>query len=147
MPPLNRQNWGQYLTLLKDNGAGREVTDHLHNIKDNYRNPLMHPEDTSVRLWGQQHGAEYPASVRIVQQIEGRIGVIGPSLRLIGFGRPRSALPQRIPALQAEVSSNALSPRLLWKPPLGALCSSLNSWSAEDALDQFTQIAADLRRK
>ena len=46
MPPLNRQNWGEYLKLLKDNGAGRDVTDHLHNIKDNYRNPLMHPEDT-----------------------------------------------------------------------------------------------------
>jgi len=45
MPPLNRQNWGEYLKLLKDNSAVREVTDHLHNIKDNYRNPLMHPED------------------------------------------------------------------------------------------------------
>jgi hypothetical protein len=46
LPPLNRQNWGQYLQLLKDNGAIKEVTDHLYNIKDNYRNPLMHPEDT-----------------------------------------------------------------------------------------------------
>lgn len=46
MPPLNRQNWGEYLRLLKDNNASREVTDQLHNIKDNYRNPLMHPEDT-----------------------------------------------------------------------------------------------------
>lgn len=46
MPPLNRQSWGEYLKLLKDNGAAREVTDHLHNIKDNYRNPLMHPEDS-----------------------------------------------------------------------------------------------------
>jgi hypothetical protein len=46
MPPLNRQNWGQYLDLLKQHSAGRDVTDHLYNIKDNYRNPLMHPEDT-----------------------------------------------------------------------------------------------------
>lgn len=46
MPPLNRQNWGEFLKLLTDNGAGREVTDHLHNIRVNYRNPLMHPEDT-----------------------------------------------------------------------------------------------------
>jgi hypothetical protein len=45
MPPLNRQNWGEYLDLLKSNGAAREVTDHLYNIKDNYRNPLMHPQD------------------------------------------------------------------------------------------------------
>ena len=57
MPPLNRQNWGEYLKLLKDNGAGKEVTDHLYNIKDNYRNPLMHPEDTleideAVSLFG-----------------------------------------------------------------------------------------------
>ncbi|MGB8889012.1 MAG: hypothetical protein WCC87_19950 [Candidatus Korobacteraceae bacterium] len=46
LPPLNRQNWGEYLQLLKDNGAGRTVTDHLYNIKDNYRNPLMHPQDS-----------------------------------------------------------------------------------------------------
>jgi len=57
LPPLNRQNWGEYLKLLKDNGAGKEITDHLHNIKDNYRNPLMHPDDTlemdeAVSLFG-----------------------------------------------------------------------------------------------
>ena len=46
MPPLNRNNWGEYIKLLKDNGADKKVTDHLQNIKDNYRNPLMHPEDT-----------------------------------------------------------------------------------------------------
>lgn len=46
MPPLNRQNWGVYLDLLKENHAAKEVYDHLYNIKDNYRNPLMHPEDT-----------------------------------------------------------------------------------------------------
>jgi hypothetical protein len=57
MPPLNRQNWGEYLDLLKNNGAMKEVTDHLYNIKVNYRNPLMHPEDTlempeAVSLFG-----------------------------------------------------------------------------------------------
>lgn len=57
MPPLNRQSWGEYLTLLKDHGAAREVTDHLYNIKDNYRNPLMHPQDSlelddAVSLFG-----------------------------------------------------------------------------------------------
>jgi hypothetical protein len=31
---------------LRDNGAAKEATDTLQNIKDNYRNPLMHPEDT-----------------------------------------------------------------------------------------------------
>lgn len=46
MPPLNRQNWGAFISLLKDNGASKNVIDTLQNIKDNYRNPLMHPEDT-----------------------------------------------------------------------------------------------------
>lgn len=46
MPPLNRQNWGEYIELLKDNGAAKEVRDTLQAIKDNHRNPLMHPEDT-----------------------------------------------------------------------------------------------------
>jgi hypothetical protein len=46
MPPLNRQNWGEYIKLLKDNGASPEVTDTLQSIKVNHRNPLMHPEDT-----------------------------------------------------------------------------------------------------
>lgn len=45
MPPLNRQNWGQFIQLLKDNAAAKEVIDALQNIKDNYRNPLMHPTD------------------------------------------------------------------------------------------------------
>lgn len=46
MPPLNRLNWGEYISLLKTNGAGRTVVDTLQAIKDNYRNPLMHPNDT-----------------------------------------------------------------------------------------------------
>ena len=45
MPPLNRQNWGEFIKLLKDNGASKQVVDTLENIKSNYRNPLMHPED------------------------------------------------------------------------------------------------------
>jgi hypothetical protein len=46
LPPLNRQNWGEFIKLLKDNNAAKEVIDSLQNIKDNYRNPLMHPMDT-----------------------------------------------------------------------------------------------------
>ncbi len=45
MPPLNRQNWGEYIKLLKDYGASKETTDTLQAIKENHRNPLMHPED------------------------------------------------------------------------------------------------------
>lgn len=46
MPRLNRQNWGEFIDLLNKNGASKPVIDTLHNIKVNYRNPLMHPEDT-----------------------------------------------------------------------------------------------------
>jgi len=46
MPPLNRQNWGEYIKLLKDNGAAKVALDALQNLKDNYRNPLMHPNDS-----------------------------------------------------------------------------------------------------
>ena len=46
LPPVNRQNWGEYISQLKQHQAAREVTDLLQNVKDNHRNPLMHPEDT-----------------------------------------------------------------------------------------------------
>lgn len=46
LPPLNRQNWGEYIKLLHDNHASKRLVDALHNIKENYRNPLMHPEDS-----------------------------------------------------------------------------------------------------
>jgi hypothetical protein len=46
MPPLNRQNWGEYIKLLKDNNAAKEVIDTLQAIKENHRNPLMHPHDS-----------------------------------------------------------------------------------------------------
>jgi hypothetical protein len=46
MPSLNRQNWGEFILQLKNNAAAKEVIDALQNIKDNYRNPLMHPMDT-----------------------------------------------------------------------------------------------------
>ncbi len=46
MPPLNRQNWGEFIALLRNNGASKDIVDALQNIKDNYRNPLMHPNDS-----------------------------------------------------------------------------------------------------
>lgn len=50
MPSLNRQTWGEYIKLLKDNRASSAVADTLQAIKDNHRNPLMHPEDV-LDLW------------------------------------------------------------------------------------------------
>jgi hypothetical protein len=32
--------------VLKTSGASKQITDLLQIVKDNYRNPLMHPEDT-----------------------------------------------------------------------------------------------------
>jgi hypothetical protein len=44
--PLNRCNWGEYIQILRNGNAPKEVTDLLQIIKDNYRNPIMHPDDT-----------------------------------------------------------------------------------------------------
>lgn len=46
LPPPNRCNWGEYISVLKTSGASKQITDLLQIVKDNYRNPLMHPEDT-----------------------------------------------------------------------------------------------------
>jgi hypothetical protein len=46
MPSVTRQSWGTYINCLEDNGASKEVVGTLRFIKDNHRNPLMHPEDT-----------------------------------------------------------------------------------------------------
>jgi hypothetical protein len=46
MPPINRQNWGEYIKALKDNTADKGTIDQMQNLKENHRNPLMHPQDT-----------------------------------------------------------------------------------------------------
>ena len=46
MPPINRQNWGEYIQQLKNHNADKGTTDQMQNLKDNHRNPLMHPQDT-----------------------------------------------------------------------------------------------------
>jgi hypothetical protein len=45
-PPPNRCNWGEYIQILRTGDAPKEITDLLQIIKDNYRNPIMHPEET-----------------------------------------------------------------------------------------------------
>jgi hypothetical protein len=57
MPPPNRCNWGEYIQILRTGNAPKEVTDLLQIIKDDYRNPIMHPEeliepDEAVSLFG-----------------------------------------------------------------------------------------------
>jgi hypothetical protein len=43
--PKNR-NWGVYIRELKRLGADASVTGYLWHIKEYYRNPVIHPEDT-----------------------------------------------------------------------------------------------------
>ena len=45
MPPINKQNWGEYIQQLTNHNADKGTIDHMRNLKDNHRNPLMHPED------------------------------------------------------------------------------------------------------
>jgi len=42
----SQRNWGRYIDGLKSAGAKPAITGVLLDIKDNYRNPLMHPEDS-----------------------------------------------------------------------------------------------------
>jgi hypothetical protein len=45
LPPQNRCNWGAYIDVLRTGRAPKEITDLLQIIKDDYRNPIMHPEE------------------------------------------------------------------------------------------------------
>ena len=45
LPAHNRQNWGEYIDQLNNSGASPATVGTLRNVKDNHRNPLMHPED------------------------------------------------------------------------------------------------------
>jgi hypothetical protein len=40
------RDWGTYVRLLRDNGGDPKVVSALQHIKDFYRNPIMHPEET-----------------------------------------------------------------------------------------------------
>jgi hypothetical protein len=40
------RNWGHYINTLKQRGAKDSVIKLLCHLKDEYRNPLMHPDDT-----------------------------------------------------------------------------------------------------
>jgi hypothetical protein len=44
LPPTNRRNWGEYINLLNNAGAGSDLVDLLRILKAK-RNPLMHPQE------------------------------------------------------------------------------------------------------
>ncbi len=44
-PPTRMRNWGVYIKNMRDSGkADPKILDFLTHIKDNYRNPVAHPE-------------------------------------------------------------------------------------------------------
>lgn len=44
-PPSRMRNWGVYIKNMRDSGkADPKILDFLAHIKDNYRNPVAHPE-------------------------------------------------------------------------------------------------------
>lgn len=40
------KDWGAYITALENHGGDSKVSGYLRHIKDHYRNPVIHPEDT-----------------------------------------------------------------------------------------------------
>jgi hypothetical protein len=40
------RNWGNYIKLLSEEGADSKIVAYLQYLKDNHRNPVMHPEIT-----------------------------------------------------------------------------------------------------
>jgi hypothetical protein len=42
--PPSKRDWGYYHQVLKDNGAASEVTSIVDSMRQDERNPLMHPE-------------------------------------------------------------------------------------------------------
>jgi hypothetical protein len=40
------RDWGAYITVLQNHGGDAKVIGNLQHIKDHYRNPIIHPEDT-----------------------------------------------------------------------------------------------------
>jgi len=56
-PKVKMRNWGAYIKLLRENKADEKVTVFLDHIRNSYRNPVLHPEesvdaDQAVILFG-----------------------------------------------------------------------------------------------
>lgn len=45
-PKPKMRNWGAYIKNLEGAGADTKVTGFLDHIRENYRNPVLHPEET-----------------------------------------------------------------------------------------------------
>lgn len=45
-PPKKARNWGAYIKVLNQHNVSPKITGYLHHIKEEYRNPVLHPEVT-----------------------------------------------------------------------------------------------------
>jgi hypothetical protein len=43
---VTNRNWGQYIKALNGKGANNKITTFLDHIRDEYRNPVSHPEES-----------------------------------------------------------------------------------------------------
>lgn len=43
-PKVKFRNWGAYIKKLEECGANKKLTQHLDHMRENYRNPILHPE-------------------------------------------------------------------------------------------------------
>lgn len=43
-PKQKFRNWGAYIKRLNEKGASKKITEHLDHMRENYRNPILHPE-------------------------------------------------------------------------------------------------------
>jgi len=46
LPKVKMRNWGAYIKNLQKAGADTRVVGFLDHIKENYRNPVLHPEES-----------------------------------------------------------------------------------------------------
>lgn len=46
MPGKYRKNLGGYIEILENNRVDNKIIDMLRHLKDNYRNPILHPQDS-----------------------------------------------------------------------------------------------------
>ncbi len=61
VPKVKARNWGSYIRFLKEKNADAKIITVLEQIKDTYRNPIVHPEDVlemedAIILFGMAQG-------------------------------------------------------------------------------------------
>jgi hypothetical protein len=44
-PKVKARNWGAYISVLEKKGADKKVTTFLDHLREQYRNPILHPEE------------------------------------------------------------------------------------------------------